>query len=60
MREAAAAVEQSRDGVREQRTAGHRAGDDLGVLHDVAGQQIDQILREAPDASTDAGTADAG
>ena len=43
------AIEQAGHRVRQERAAGHRPGDDLGQLHEVARHQIDQILREAPD-----------
>ena len=49
MREAAPAVEQAGDRVREERAAGHRAGHDFGALHELGRQEIDQVLREAPD-----------
>ena len=49
MREAAAAVEEARDRVCEQRPAGHGSGDDFGLLDEIGRQQVDQVLREAPD-----------
>ena len=49
MRQRAAAVEQARQGVREQRAARHRTGHDLGALEQLAGQHVEQILRQPPD-----------
>ena len=49
MAEAAPAVEQSRQRVREQRAAGLGPGDDLGLERDLARQDVEQILREPPD-----------
>ncbi len=49
MREAAAAVEQARDRVRQERAARRRARDDFGGLHDVGRQDVDQVLSESPD-----------
>jgi hypothetical protein len=47
--EAAAAVEESGDRVREQRAAGDRTGDHFGALHEIARHQIDEVLGKAPD-----------
>src|SRR5687768_878901 len=44
-----AAVEQPRNGVREQRAAGGRAGHDFGLLDELGRHHIDQILRDTPD-----------
>ena len=49
MRQAATAVEEAGDGMRQQGAAGDRPGHDLGLLQQFRRQQIDQILREAPD-----------
>jgi hypothetical protein len=49
MRQAAPAVEQAGDRVREQRAAGDRSGHHLGPLHELARHHVEQILREAPD-----------
>ena len=49
MCERAPAVEQPGDRVREQRAARDRTGHDLGLCHDVGGQHVEQILRQAPD-----------
>ena len=48
VRERPAAVQQSRDGMREQRTAGHRARDDFRPLHQIGRQDVNEILRESP------------
>jgi hypothetical protein len=49
MRQAAAAVEQARNRVREQRAAGDRPCHHFRRLHDLGRQQIDQVLRKSPD-----------
>ena len=49
MRERPAAVQQAGQRVREQRASHDRAGDDLRLLEQIAGQNLEQILREAPD-----------
>ena len=47
--EAAAAVQQSGDRVREQRSAGRRPCDQLDALQDIVRDDVEEILREAPD-----------
>ena len=49
MGQRAAAVEQARHGVREQRASHHRTGHDLGALEEIARQHVEQILRQPPD-----------
>ena len=49
MRQAAAAVEQAGNRVREQRAAGDRASHHFRRLYELDRQQIDQVLRKSPD-----------
>ena len=49
MRQAAAAVEDPAIVLRQERPPGDRTGDALRALHDLRGDQIDELLREPPD-----------
>ena len=49
MREAAAAVEQAGNRVRQQRAAGRRPGHHVGGRRDLVRHQVQQVLREPPD-----------
>ena len=49
MGQRAAAVEQARQRVCEQRAAHHRSGDDFRLLEQLAGQTVEQVLRQPPD-----------